>query len=98
MDVTDQRRSRVESGGRTLAERPVGPVRVVVLDVLGEDCFEVTPSEDEHPVKALAPDGADHALADGVRPRGLDRGLNDPGTLGGENGVERRGELRVAIS
>jgi len=52
-----------------LAERPVGPVRVVVFDVLGEDCFEVTPSEDEHPVEALAPDGADHALADGVRPR-----------------------------
>jgi hypothetical protein len=47
----------------------VGPVRVVVLDVLGKDCFEVPAAEDEHPVEALAPDGADHALADGVRPR-----------------------------
>jgi len=27
-------------------------------------------AEDEHPVETLAPDGADHALADGVGPRG----------------------------
>lgn len=27
-------------------------VHVVVLDVLGEDGFEVTSSEDEHPVQA----------------------------------------------
>lgn len=35
-----------------MAEGPVGPVRVVMLDVLGKDCFEVTAAEDEHPVKA----------------------------------------------
>ena len=46
----------------------MGPVRVVMLDVLGEDRFEVSGPEDEHPVEALAPDGADHALADGVGP------------------------------
>ena len=44
------------------------PVRVVVRDVLGEYGVEMAASEDEHPVEALAPDGADHALADGVRP------------------------------
>jgi len=29
-----------------------------MLDVLGEHGFEVTAVEDEHPVEALAPDGA----------------------------------------
>ena len=42
-----------------------------MLDVLGKDCLEVTAAEDEHPLEALAPFGADHALAEGVRPRGL---------------------------
>ena len=50
-------------------ERAVRAVRVVVLDVLGEHGFEMAASEDEHPVEALAPQGADHALADGVRTR-----------------------------
>ncbi len=61
--------SGVESsadGAAWLRER--GAVDVVVLDLLGEDGFEVAAAEDEHPVEALAPDGADHALADGVRP------------------------------
>ena len=49
--------SRVERGRRTLAERPVGPVRVVMIDVFGKDCFELTALEDEHPVEALVPDG-----------------------------------------
>jgi hypothetical protein len=48
----------------------VGPVRVVALAVLGEDYFEVTTAEDEHPVEALAPDGAYHAFADSLRPLG----------------------------
>ena len=46
----------------------MGPVRVVMLDVLGKHGLQVTTAEDEHPVEALAPDGADDALADGVGP------------------------------
>ena len=69
-----------------------------MLDVLGKDCFEVPAPEDEHPVEALAPDGADHALADGVGPRSLDRGSDDHDALGGEEGVEGGGELGVAIA
>ena len=61
-------RGRIGTGGRSLAEGAVGSVRVVVLDVLGEDCLEVTAAEDEHPVEALAPDGADDALTRGVGP------------------------------
>jgi hypothetical protein len=73
-------------------------MRAVVLDVLDKDCFEVTAAEDEHPVEALAPDGALHTLADCVRPRGLDGGLDDPGALGGEGGVEGGGEFGIPIS
>jgi hypothetical protein len=39
-----------------------------MLDVLGKDCFEVTATEDEHPVEAFAPDGADDALTDHLGP------------------------------
>ena len=46
----------------------MGPVRVVMLDLLGKDCLEVATAEDEHSVGALAPDGADDALTRGVGP------------------------------
>ena len=69
-----------------------------MLDVLGEHGLEMAAAEDEHPVEALAPEGADHALADGVGPGCPDRGLDDPDALGGEDGVEGSGELGVAIA
>jgi len=50
VDVADEGRSRVGLVRCALAEGPVGTVRVVALDVLGEHDFEVAPSEDEHPV------------------------------------------------
>ena len=59
-----------------------------MLDVLGKDCFEVTAAEDKHPVEALAPDGADHALTDGVGLGCSDGGGDDSGAVGGEDGVE----------
>ena len=69
-----------------------------MLDVLGRDRRKVTASEDERPIKTLAPDGAHHTLADGVRPRCPDRALYDPGALRGEDGAEGVGELGVAIA
>ena len=54
--------------GRPLVQTAVRAVGVVVLDVLDKHGFEVAALEDEHPVEAFAPDGADHALADGVGP------------------------------
>ena len=71
---------------------------VVVLDVLGEYGFEVATAEYEHPVEALAPDSADHAFAGGVRPRCLDRGLDNGDALGGEDRVEGSGVLGVVIT
>ena len=76
----------------------MGPVRVVVLDVLGEDCFEVTAAEGEDPVEALGPDGARHALADCVGLGGMDGGLDDSGAVGGDDGVDGGGELCVAVA
>ena len=76
----------------------MGTVRVVVLDVLGEHGLQMAAAEDEHPVEALAPDGADHALTDGVGPGCPDRALDDPDALGGEDGVEGSGELGVAVA
>jgi hypothetical protein len=57
----------------------------------------VTLPEDEHPVEALAPDGAHESLGDGVRPRCPDRDLDDPDPLCGEDGVEGGDELRVSV-
>lgn len=71
----------------------MGPVRVVMLDVLGEHGLEVTAAEDEPSIEALAPDGADDVLADGARARSLDRGLDDPDDVGSEDGVEGCGVL-----
>ena len=65
---TDERSSHVERRRRTLGERAVRTERVVVLDVLREHVLQVTSSEDEHPVEALAPQGAVHALTDGIGP------------------------------
>lgn len=76
----------------------MGTVRVVVLSVLAEHGFEVAPSEDEHPVQALASDGAQKSLGDGVRPRRPDRGLDDPDALSGEDGGEGSGELGVSVT
>ena len=66
----------------------MGAVRVVVLDVLGEHSFQMAAPEDEHPIEALAPEGTDHPLADGIGLRRLDWGLDDPGSFRCEHSVE----------
>jgi hypothetical protein len=52
--------------GRALVDGSVGPVAVVVLEVLGEDRFEVAAAEDEEPVEAFATGGAHESLGDRV--------------------------------
>jgi hypothetical protein len=77
----------------------VGPGRVVMLDALGKDCFEVTVAEDEHPVEALAPDSAHDPLADRVRSGCPDRALDDPGALCGlARHDDLGGEVRVTAT
>ena len=58
----------------------------------------MTASEDEEPVQTLSADGAHESLGEGVRPRGSNRGLDDPDALGAEHLVEAGGELRVSVA
>jgi hypothetical protein len=66
--------------------------------VFGQDGMQVGLPEDQHAVQDLPAQGADEALADRVHPRSLDRGAQDPGAGGLEDGVERGGEVRSAIA
>src|ERR1017187_368907 len=84
--------------GWLLAEGPVRPVGVVVVDVFAEGVVQVSPAGDEDAVGALAPRGGDPPLADRVRPRRLDRCLNDPQAGRGEDSVEPVGVLGIPVS
>jgi hypothetical protein len=68
VDIADERR-RTGRRRRTLAERSVAAVRVVVLDVLGEHDLQMAAAEDEHPVEAFAAQGPNHELTDRIGPR-----------------------------
>ena len=69
----------------------------VVLEVFGQDTVQVSWAGDEHAVGAFGPHGAHEALGVRVHPRGLRRGLDHVDPDRGEDGVERVGELRVAV-
>jgi len=84
--------------GWSLAEGPVRPVGVVVIDVFAEDVVEVSSAGDEDAVGALAPRAGDPPLADRVRPRRLDRCGDDPHAGRGEGCVERVGVLGIPVS
>jgi hypothetical protein len=51
---------------RLQSERPVGPVAVVLSDVLGQDRAQVPLVNGDDVVDALPPQGADHALGHGI--------------------------------
>ena len=73
------------------------PMVVVMVDVLSEHGFELTPVEDQHPVETLAADGANEALGKGVGSRGSDRCADGPDPLGAEHFVETGRELGVSV-
>src|SRR3974390_2303871 len=83
--------------GRQLAERSMGSVVVVVLDVLADYEFEMTSADDPHAVEALTTDRADEAFCEGVGPGCPDRGPDDPHANGAEHLVEAGRELGVPI-
>jgi hypothetical protein len=72
-------------------------MNVIVLDVLTQDEPQVPLAGDQHPVQALAAGAGNPPLRDRVRPRRLDRSLDDPHAGRGEDRVEGRGELGVAV-
>jgi hypothetical protein len=58
---------------------------VVVIDVLGEDGFELTSVEDQHAVETLSTDGANETLGEGIGSRRPDGRADDPDAVGAEN-------------
>src|SRR6516164_3384992 len=84
-------------GGRSLAQRPVRAMNVIVLDVLTQDQPQVPFAGDQHPVQALSAGTGNPALRDSVRTRRPDRRPDDPHADRGEHGIERRGELGVPV-
>ena len=75
----------------------VRPVPVVMAGVLAEDRSQVPFVEDEHPVSALGPRGADPSLGIAVRLWRPRRGLHYFQALAGDHLVEGGRELRVAV-
>src|SRR5204862_3635437 len=60
-------------GGWVLPQRPVRPVRVVVVGVLAEDQPRVAFTGYQHPVQALAAHAGDPSFSDRVRAGRTDR-------------------------
>ncbi len=91
VDLAEERRRRVERRRRTLVERPVRAVGVVVLEVLGKDCLEGRRPRmsirSRHSRRLVPMTRSQMALARGAR-----RGLC------GEHGIERSNELLVAVA
>jgi hypothetical protein len=69
------------AGGRSLIERSVRAVGVVVLDVLLEHCREVAWAGDQEVIEAFAAQGADDAFGNRVRP-GCPNGGADEADVG----------------
>jgi hypothetical protein len=88
-DVIAGRRDVGLPVGWSLAEGPVRPVGVVVIDVFAESVVQVSPAGDEDAVDALAPRTGDPPLADRVRPRRPDGRGDDSHAGRGEDSVER---------
>jgi hypothetical protein len=68
------------------------------VDVLLQDALQVSPTEDEQPVQALAPRRPDPPLGVGVGARCPVRCADHAGAPGAEHVVERAGELGIAIA
>ena len=60
------RRVGAPAARRLQAQRAVRPLRVVVVDVLGQDGAQVPLVQRDHVVEALPAEGADHPLGDRV--------------------------------
>jgi hypothetical protein len=68
----------------------VRPGRIVVRLVVDQDGAQMLLAEDQHAVQKLAAQGADEPFAGRIHTWSLDRGAQDPGPGGLEDGVERR--------
>jgi hypothetical protein len=79
--------------GSALGDALMRPGRVVVSLVLDQDGAQMRLTEDQHAVEELAAQGTEEAFAGRVHPGSLDSGLQDPGAVCLEDGVEGPGEV-----
>jgi YVTN family beta-propeller protein len=73
-----------------------GPV--VMVEVLVQDLDQVALAEDDQPVQTLSPQGAQYPLAGGICAGSAEWGSGDPDAGSGEDRVEVRVVLRVAVA
>jgi len=71
---------------------------VVARDVLAKNHLEVTPGEHEYVIEAIFADGAHPAFGERIRSWRAHRGEDRLGADRGEDVVEGRGELGVAVA
>jgi hypothetical protein len=67
---------------RIHVQRPMRSMTVVVHEVGEQDGLEVTSSQNEDAIEAITPHGADKPLRERVCKRFLDRGSDNPYSLG----------------
>src|SRR6266487_4938483 len=81
-----------------LPQRAMRTVAVVVSNVFGQYSPQLPTADEQHPVQGLPPYRADPSFGEGVRPGRLHRRAQHLDSFGGEDRVERGGELCVAIA
>ena len=79
--------------GNALGDALMRAGGVVVGLVLDQDGAQMCLTEDQHAVEELTAQGTEQALTGRVHPRSLDSGLQDPGAVCLEDGVEGLGEV-----
>jgi len=84
--------------GNALADALMRAGGVVMLLVFGQCGAQVSLVQDQGPVEKLPAQGTDEALADRVHPRRQHGRAHDGGPGGLEDGIERRGEVRAAVT
>ena len=83
---------------RSLRERTVRPVRIVVLDVLAQDSLQVLARDDQQPVETLAANASQPPLGVRLRLWRRDRRQHHLHAVRPEDLVEAGGELTVAVA
>jgi hypothetical protein len=84
--------------GRVLSEAAVGPVGVVVLDVVAKERLELLAVPDEGAVAELAACGVDPAFCVGVRDLRIWRRADDRRAVAGKDVAERAVDLSSAVA
>ena len=89
---------RVVSERRSLIEGAVWPVGVVMVDVVGDEAFELSLVPDDGAVEELAAQRPNPAFGECVGDRCVDWGLQDLEPFGSEDVVESVDELAASVS